>query len=127
MERISPGGIPASALRCCCAFSIVATASNLAWMISGTTRQSWRQACFHADNGAADRRGVVAVGVEGRVQIDEVNRRGVEAAQDIQVVPGPNRSIGEISRHTHARLTIVLGDFATPTFEEQTQYAPKRR
>ena len=30
------------------------------------------------------------------VQVDEVNRRGVEAAQDVQVVPGPDGSVGEV-------------------------------
>ena len=49
-----------------------------------------------AGGGAAHRRGVVAVGVERRVQVDEVDRRGVEAAQDVQVVPGPDRAVGEI-------------------------------
>jgi hypothetical protein len=80
-----------------------------------------------AGRSAATRNDVVAAGVERRVQVDEVHRRRVEAAQDIQVVPGPDGSVGEVGHCTHARLTIVLGDFATPTFEEQRQYAPKRK
>ena len=48
--------------------------------------------------GTAHRRGVVAVGVERRVQVDEVDRRGVEAAQD---VPGPDGSVGEVGHLAH--------------------------
>ncbi len=36
---------------------------------------------------------IVAVGVEQRVQVDEINPCGVEATQ---VVPGPDGSIGEV-------------------------------
>lgn len=46
---------------------------------------------------AAHRRCVVAVGVEWRVQINDVNRHGVEAAQDVQVVPGPDGSVNEVA------------------------------
>ena len=45
---------------------------------------------------ATDRRGVVAVGVERRVQVDEVDRSAVTAAQDVQIVPGPDGSVGKI-------------------------------
>ena len=49
----------------------------------------------------AHRRGVIPVGVEWRVQVDEVNRRRVEAAQDVQVVPGPNGAVSEVGYLVH--------------------------
>ena len=48
----------------------------------------------------AHRGGVVAV--EGWVQVDEVNRRGVEAAQDVQVVPGTDGLVSEIGQFRNA-------------------------
>ena len=47
-----------------------------------------------AGSGVAHQRSVVPVGVERRVQANEVNRGGVEAAQDVQVVPGLDGSVG---------------------------------
>ena len=61
-----------------------------------------------AGRSAAHRRGVVAVGVERRVQVDEVDRRGVEAAQDVQVVPGPDGSVSEVGHPFHVcQLSMV--------------------
>ena len=39
---------------------------------------------------------VVAVGVERLVQVDQVNRRGIETAQDVQVVPCRYGSVAEV-------------------------------
>ena len=50
-----------------------------------------------AGGGAADGSGIVAVRVERRVQIDQVNRCGVKAAQDVQVIARPDGFIGEVS------------------------------
>ena len=49
-----------------------------------------------AGRGASHRRGVVAIGVERRVQIDEVHRRGVEAVQYVRVVSGTDGPVGEV-------------------------------
>jgi hypothetical protein len=54
-----------------------------------------------AGRSAATRNDVVAAGVERRVQVDEVHRRRVEAAQDIQVVPGPDGSVGEVGHRSN--------------------------
>ena len=62
-------------------------------------------ACLHAGSRCLEagvscctthRAGVVAVGVERGVQVGEVKRGGVEAAQNLQVVPGPDRPVGEV-------------------------------
>ena len=46
---------------------------------------------------AVQRRGVGAVGIEGRVQVDEVNALGVDAPEDVQVVPGKDGAVGHIA------------------------------
>ena len=56
------------------------------------------------ERGRTNRHGVVSIGVEWRVQLDEVNRRRVVAAQDVEVVSGPNGSIGEVG---HVRNTAT--------------------
>ena len=63
---------------------------------------SFAAALGSGDCGAARQRGVVAV--EWRVQVDETNRRGGEAAQDVEVVRGPDGSIGEVG---HGRNTAT--------------------
>ena len=45
---------------------------------------------------ASDGGGVVAVGVEGRVQIDEVDALAVHAAQNVQVVTCPQSTASEV-------------------------------
>lgn len=37
-----------------------------------------------------DGRGVVRVGVEGRVQIDQIDAHGVHVAYDVEIVAGPH-------------------------------------
>ena len=55
---------------------------------------------------AADGRGVIFVGVEGRVEVDEVDAGAVDAAHDRQVVAGPNGAAGEVGGG-HGRLLIA--------------------
>ena len=43
-----------------------------------------------------DRRLVVLVAVERRVGVDEVDALGVQAAQDVEVVPRPHGAVGEV-------------------------------
>ena len=51
----------------------------------------------------ADGRGVVLVGVERRVGVHQVDAVGVQAAQDVEVVPRPHRAVGEVRRRRHGR------------------------
>ena len=44
-----------------------------------------------------DRRRVVSIAVEGRVQLDQVYRIAVQPAQDVQVVAGPDRARREVA------------------------------
>ena len=46
---------------------------------------------------AVQRGGVRLVGVERRVQVDEVNALGVDAPEDVQVVPGKDGAVGHIA------------------------------
>ena len=50
----------------------------------------------------ADRRSVVPVGVERRVEVDEIDALGVETAQHRQVVAGPHGAVGRV-RECHPR------------------------
>lgn len=47
----------------------------------------------------ADGHGGVAVGVEGLVEVDEVDGFGVYAAHDVEVVVGPDSATGRVRRH----------------------------
>ena len=44
----------------------------------------------------ADGRGVVTVGVEGRIKVDQVDAFGVDAGEDFHVVGGPDGAVGEV-------------------------------
>ena len=67
-------------------------------------------------------RGVVTVGVERRIKVDQVNPFGVHAARDVQVVARPHRAVlpvgvghGRLQLLTHfVTLLVFLENFQTP-------------
>ena len=56
-----------------------------------------------------DRRGVILVGIEGRIEVNQVDALGVDPTHDVQIVPHPDRAIAEICL-PHIETVDAAGD-----------------
>ena len=52
---------------------------------------------------AADGGGVIAVGIEGRVEVDQIDAGGVHAAHDGEVIARPDGSVAPVARAVISR------------------------
>ena len=57
---------------------------------------------------ASNRGAVVLVGVEGRVEVDEVDALRVEASEDVDVVPGEDRLVCEVHWHSGLHEAAII-------------------